>query len=168
VTRFDRLIESLVRVKAQRPDLEAVIIGEGYERPTLEALRQRYHAQDWLALPGRLDDDEVVAWYRKAWLVASSSVREGWGMTLTEAGACATPAVATDIAGHRDAVVHGTTGILVDGIDGQAEAMVELLGDDTLRARLGRGALERSRWFTWDATARGTLEALGGEAAAHR
>jgi glycosyltransferase involved in cell wall biosynthesis len=167
VKRFDLLIESLVRAKAACPDLQAVIIGEGYERPALEALRKRHHAEHWLALPGRLDDDEVVDWYRKAWLVASSSLREGWGMTLTEAGACGTPAVATDIAGHRDAVVHGTTGVLVDGVQGQADAMVELLGDEALRIRLGRGAIERARFFTWDATARGTLEALASEAATH-
>ena len=34
-------------------------------------------------------------WYRRAWVVASTSQREGWGMTLTEAAACGTPAVAT-------------------------------------------------------------------------
>ena len=84
-------------------------------------------------------------------------------MTLTEAGACGTPAVATDIAGHRDAVLDGRTGLLADGVDGVAAALVEVLTDDALRFRLGRGALERSRWFTWHATARSTLEALASE-----
>jgi glycosyltransferase involved in cell wall biosynthesis len=166
VKRFDRLIESLVRVKRSCPALEAIIIGEGYERPALEELRRQHHAEDWLALPGRLEDDELVEWYQKAWLVASCSLREGWGMTLTEAGACGTPAVASDIAGHRDAVLDGRTGLLVDGVAGQADAMLEVLGDDALRARLGRGAHERARWFTWDATARSTLEALATEATA--
>jgi glycosyltransferase involved in cell wall biosynthesis len=165
VKRFDLLIESLVRVRQRCPELTAVIIGEGYERPALEALRAQHHAEDWLALPGRLSDEQVVDWYRRAWLVASTSQREGWGMTLTEAGACGTPAVASDIAGHRDAVVHGSTGLLVEGVDGATEAMVRLLGDEDLRARLGRAALERSRWFTWDATARAALQALVGEVA---
>ena len=94
------------------PALRAVIIGEGYERPALEALRAS-SAPRMARLPGHVDDEELVAWYRRAWVVASSSQREGWGMTLTEAAACATPAVATDIAGHRDAVVDGESGSLV-------------------------------------------------------
>jgi glycosyltransferase involved in cell wall biosynthesis len=164
VKRFDLLVESLVRTKEKVPELRAVIVGEGYERPSLEALRRRHGAEDWLDLPGRLDDEALRAYYQRAWVVASSSLREGWGMTLTEAAACGTPAVATDIAGHRDAVLDERTGLLANGIDGIAAALAEVLTDDELRARLGKGALERARWFTWDATARSTLEALASEA----
>lgn len=163
VKRFDLLIEALVRAKEKCPRLRAVVVGEGYERPALEALRARHGAEGWIELPGRVADEELAEWYRRAWVVASTSQREGWGMTLTEAGACGTPAVATDIAGHRDAVVDGRTGLLADGVDGVAAALVEVVGDETLRARLGRGALERSHWFTWQATARATLEALVAE-----
>jgi len=165
VKRFDLLIEALAQARVVRPDLRAVIIGEGYERPALEALRRRLRAEDWLSLPGRLSDDEVVSWYRQAWVVASTSLREGWGMTLTEAAACGTPSVVTDIAGHRDAVIDRRTGLLVgDRASTIAGALGEVLDDETLRARLGRGALERARWFTWDAAARSTLEALASEA----
>ena len=163
VKRFDLLIEALVRARTVVPDLEAVIVGEGYERGALEALRRHHRAEGWLSLPGRASDDELLDWYRQAWVVASTSQREGWGMTLTEAGACGTPAVATDIAGHRDAVLDGRTGLLVDGTDAVAAAIAEVLSDAGLRARLGRGAIERSRWFTWQATARTTLEALADE-----
>ena len=169
VKRFDLLIEALVQARARRPDLRAVIIGEGYERPHLEELLRRHAADDWLSLPGRLPDADVVAFYRQAWVVASTSLREGWGMTLTEAGSCGTPAVATDIAGHRDAVLDGRSGLLVDDrASSIAAALTEVLADQTLRTRLGRGALERARWFTWDATARSTLEALATEADSRR
>jgi glycosyltransferase involved in cell wall biosynthesis len=164
VKRFDALLRSLVPLKADHPDLEAVIIGEGYERSALERLRAELGAVDWVHLPGRVGDDELVDWYRRAWVVASSSQREGWGMTLTEAAACGTPAVATNIAGHADAVVDGESGLLVDDIDDLSGALGRVLGDEVLRSRLSKGALERARWFTWDATARRALEALAGEA----
>ena len=116
VKRFDVLLRALAQVKADQPDLGAIIIGEGYERPALEALRAELGADDWVSLPGHVEADELVSWYRRAWVVASSSQREGWGMSLTEAAACGTPAVATAIAGHTDAVLGGESGLLVDDV----------------------------------------------------
>ncbi len=164
VKRFDALLRSLAAVKADFPALCAVIIGEGSERPALEALRDELGATEWVSLPGRVDDAALVDWYRRAWVVASSSQREGWGMTLTEAAACGTPAVATAIAGHADAVLDGESGLLVEDLDDLPTALGRVLGDEVLRSRLSKGALVRARWFTWDATARRALEALAEEA----
>jgi glycosyltransferase involved in cell wall biosynthesis len=165
VKRFDLLMHALVRVKAKMPDLQAVIAGEGYDRERLEALRGSLGAESWLSLPGRVGDGMLVDLYRSAWTVASVSRREGWGMTLTEAGACATPAVASDIAGHRDAVVDGRTGLLAgEGAESIAAAICRMLEDAALRARLGAGALARARQFTWEAAASATLGALAQEA----
>ena len=164
VKRLDAMLRALAEVKRDQPDLRAVVIGEGYERPALEALRAELGAADWVSMPGRVDDAELVSWYRQAWVVASSSQREGWGMTLTEAAACGTPAVATAIAGHADAVLNGESGILVDDVRQLSGALGRVLGDEVLRSRLSKGALNRARWFTWDATARRALEALAEEA----
>jgi glycosyltransferase involved in cell wall biosynthesis len=164
VKRFDVLVRSLADLRERVPALRAVIIGEGYARPELERLRAELGAESWLELPGRVEDAELVEWYRRAWVVASTSLREGWGMTLTEAAACGTPAVATDIAGHTDAVLDGQSGRLVASTDDIAAALERVLRDEVLRNRLSRGALSRARWFTWAATARRSLEALAEEA----
>ena len=163
--RFDDLLRALALAKASVPELQAVIIGEGYERSALEALQAQFGAADWLHLPGRVGDDELLSWYRRAWVVASASQREGWGMTLTEAAGCGTPAVATAIAGHVDAVLDGESGLLVDrttpdGVGDFAEALTRVLTDDVLRNRLSKGALSRAGDLTWQATARRTLVAL--------
>jgi glycosyltransferase involved in cell wall biosynthesis len=165
VKRFDALLRALARVKAEHPALEAVIVGEGYERPALEAVRAELGATDWVQLPGRVGEDELLSLYRRAWVVASSSQREGWGMTLTEAAACGTPAVATNIAGHADAVLDGESGLLVDDVEDLAPALARVLDDEVLRSRLSKGALSRARWFTWETTARRALEALAAEVA---
>jgi glycosyltransferase involved in cell wall biosynthesis len=163
VKRFDVLVRALADLRERVPTLRAVIIGEGYARPELEQLRSELGAESWLELPGRVEDDELVEWYRRAWVVASTSLREGWGMTLTEAAACGTPAVATAIAGHSDAVLEGQSGLLVESTDDIAGALERVLTDEVLRNRLSRGALSRARWFTWGATARRSLEALAEE-----
>jgi glycosyltransferase involved in cell wall biosynthesis len=164
VKRFDLLIDQLVEVRQDLPTLRAVIVGEGYERRRLEALVHAAGAESWLTLPGRVEDRELVDLYRRAWVVASASSREGWGMTITEAASCGTPAVATRIAGHRDAVLDKKSGVLVDHPGDLAVALSGLLRDEVRRARLREGGLARARDLTWDATATGTLHALVDEA----
>jgi glycosyltransferase involved in cell wall biosynthesis len=153
VKRYDVLVDALVAAKAEVPMLRAVIVGEGYERPRLEALLDARGAAGWIELRGRVDDRALLALYRSAWVVASSSLREGWGMTLTEAAACGTPSVATDIAGHRDAVVDGETGLLVADDAGLGPALARVLTDDELRRRLGTTARGRAARLTWARTA---------------
>ncbi len=168
VKRFDLLVDALVRLRSRHPDLEAVIVGEGYERPALEALVAARGAGEWLSLPGYLADDDLVALYRRAWVVTSASQREGWGMTVTEAGACGTPAVVTRIGGHEDAVADGCSGLLADTMDDLVAGLDAVLGDEVLRRRLTTGAVERAASLTWEEAARGALAALAAEALARR
>ncbi len=160
VKRYDALIDALARARVDVPNLEAVIVGEGYARDALERRIHELRAEKWLQLPGFVSDDDKIDLYRRAWLLASASVHEGWGMTVTEAGACGTPAVATDIAGHRDAVRDGETGLLVRSDDELATALSRVLRDDALRLRLTAGARDHAARFTWGATALGTLSVL--------
>ena len=107
-------------------------MGEGYERRALEARRSAAGAEGWLHLPGYVEPDALVALYRRAWVLASSSAREGWGMTITEAGACGTPSVVSRIAGHLDAVLEGESGLLAVDIERLRKsdgALVVLDGD---------------------------------------
>ena len=67
-----------------------MIVGEGYRRDELEAQIHAARAGTWIGLPGRIDEDAKVDLYRRAWVLASASAREGWGMTITEAAACGT------------------------------------------------------------------------------
>jgi glycosyltransferase involved in cell wall biosynthesis len=168
VKRFDVLVDVLVRLKARHPDLEAVIVGEGYRRADLEAQIHEAHAEQWIRLPGHVTDDEVIDLYRRAWVLSSASAREGWGMTVTEAASCGTPAVVTRIAGHADAVAEGSSGLLADSPDELLGALDRVLGDRVLRTRLEAGALDHSARFTWATTARATLEVLAAEALRRR
>ena len=167
VKRFELLVDQVAPLRSRHPDLRLVIVGEGAERDLIEARITRHDAADWVTLAGRITDDELVALYRRAWIVASASVAEGWGMTLTEAAACGTPAVATDIAGHRDAVADGRTGVLA-APDELGAAIGRVVADPDLRARLHAGALAHAATFTWEATAAATLTVLADDALRRR
>jgi glycosyltransferase involved in cell wall biosynthesis len=163
VKRFDALIRAVAAARRRVGAIDLVIVGEGAERDHLEALVEELGASEWVRLRGHVPGPELVALYRRAWLLASASAAEGWGMTITEAAACGVPAVVTDIAGHRDAVIDGVTGVLVDR-DHLADAIAALVADAGRRGGLGAAALARAATLTWEATAAGTLAVLAAEA----
>jgi glycosyltransferase involved in cell wall biosynthesis len=166
VKRLELLIDAVARARLEVPALRVLIVGEGYERPRLEAKIKAVGGASWIDLAGHVSDDDLADAYRRAWVLASTSLREGWNMTITEAGACGTPAVVSDIAGHRDALTHGVGGLLVDPGEEFVDALVQVLADKALRESLARGAVARARDLTWDATAATVLGALVEEAEA--
>jgi glycosyltransferase involved in cell wall biosynthesis len=87
-------------------------------------------------------------------MLLMASVREGWGLVVTEANACGTPTVAYDVPGLRDAVRHERTGLLV-GPSPQhlAAGMIRLWKDPALYARLAADAFGWSRSFSFDRAA---------------
>ena len=113
-------------------------------------------AGSWATLLGHVTRGQLRDEYRRAWVVGSASLAEGWGLSLTEGAACGTPAVATDISGHRCSVVDGVTGVLASE-DQLAAALAAVLTDEPRRERLGAAALVRARTRTWEASALGVL-----------
>jgi glycosyltransferase involved in cell wall biosynthesis len=164
VKRFDRLIRAVVEARRSAPELELTIVGTGPDESQLADLVEELDAGSFIRFAGRVSDQELVEIYQSAWAVASSSVREGWGMTLTEAAACGTPAVATRIPGHVDALAEGKSGLLADDDTDLARQIARITTDAPLRERLTAGALEHAGRFTWDATATRIMEVLADEA----
>jgi glycosyltransferase involved in cell wall biosynthesis len=142
VKRFELVIEAAIEARRSVPGLTLTIVGDGPMRAELEARAAAADAADWIRFPGRVDREDLVAHYRRAWLVVSGSLAEGWGLSLTEGAACGTPCVATDIRGHRSSVVAGETGILVEP------------------SALGGAALARARTLTWENSALGLTRVL--------
>ncbi len=156
VKRFELLLTAVERARELVPGTQLRIIGIGPLQTELQGWIDDHDANGWATLLGSVSLSQLRDEYRRAWIVASASLAEGWGLSLTEGAACATPAVATDISGHRCSVVDGTTGVLAPpGELGVAIAAV--LGDDERRSRLATAGLARVRTMTWDESARGVL-----------
>jgi phosphatidylinositol alpha-mannosyltransferase len=90
--------------------------------------------------------------------VAPSIGGESFGMVLTEAFACATPVIASNIPGYRD-VMTPKTGVLVPPEDpaALAQGLIALLADEPRRQSLGIGARERAHDFSWERIGRQLL-----------
>jgi glycosyltransferase involved in cell wall biosynthesis len=160
--RFELVVDAAVEARRSVPGLTVTIIGSGPLASDLQHRIDAAGATEWIHLAGHVSDDALVAAYRSAWLVVSGSIAEGWGLSLTEGAACGTPAVATDIDGHRSSVRAGETGLLVPPA-ALGATIADVLLDRELRERLATGALRRARTLTWDSSALGLTEALRSE-----
>ncbi|MFT3924137.1 MAG: glycosyltransferase [Myxococcales bacterium] len=90
----------------------------------------------------------VNALQRHASIVVQKSLREGFGLTVSEAMWKAKPVIATRVGGIQDQIEHGVSGILLDDPHSQlelADALARLLGDRGLSDRMGNSARERVR-----------------------
>lgn len=159
VKRFDVLIEQFARTRHRLPDAVLTIVGDGPERARLEGRIADLGARDWIRLVGRVPTEDLLALYRSSWLIASASLTEGWGLTLTEAAGCGTPAVATDVPGHRSSVRAGRTGHLV-AVDELGPALADLLIDEERRRMMSDQAVLWARSLSWDRLAEQVLQPL--------
>ena len=88
---------------------------------------------------------EVNAFQSQADVVIQKSLREGFGLTVTEAMWKVRPVVAGNVGGIPLQIAEGETGYLIDSVEQAAERCVEILRDPGLGRRLGRTAKERAR-----------------------
>ena len=160
VKRQCAALDALAAARRSVPDLRVELIGDGPDRVDVEAWIRANAADAWVDVRGRVTDEELLDAYRRAWLVVSASYAEGWGMSLTEGGACGTPCVATDIAGHRGAAIDGRTGLLVSDPVAIGPAVADPLADPQRRAALAEGAIEHAAGLSWTAVAARHLELL--------
>ena len=90
---------------------------------------------------------------QQAWALVFPSVKEGWGMTVTECAACKTPAIVSGVSGLKDSVVNNQTGIILSSNpppEEIANAMISLINNSKLRDKLSKQASLYSRKFSWD------------------
>ena len=155
-------VEAFARLLRVCPDLELHIAGDGPGRDELQRLIVRKRLDHRIRLWGRVDESCKRALLRGATAVLQTSVKEGWGLTVIEANACGTPAIASCVAGLRDSVIHEYTGLLftAGNPDALAECMLRISQDHGLRARLAGNARSFARRFDWDVAAERTLEVL--------
>jgi glycosyltransferase involved in cell wall biosynthesis len=163
--RYKR-VEVLLDALDRTPEAVLEIAGDGDHRPALEAEIARRGLSDRVRLHGHVTEERKRELYQEAWVNATASSAEGWALSVMEAAACGTPTVALAVGGVQESVEDGRTGLLARDAGELAEQIQLILRDPELRDSLGAAALERAHAFTWDATARRTLEVLEGQVAA--
>jgi glycosyltransferase involved in cell wall biosynthesis len=153
--RLDLLLRLWDRVR-QVVGGKLVIAGDGPERARLEAL-----AGPGVVFTGRVSEQEKHRLLCSAWLLMHPALIEGWGIVVSEAAIRGTPAIAFDVPGLRDSVVHGETGMLVRTEGQFASAWASLVIDGRRREELGLAARTRALQLHWSSAVEGFAEVAG-------
>jgi glycosyltransferase involved in cell wall biosynthesis len=132
------------RARARGLDAELVVVGDGRRR---------------------VDDAELAALYAGALAVVAPSYLEGFGLVALEAATHGTPAVVSDLRCFAETLGDAALRVAVGDAGALADALLRIVGDDALRARLGAAARERAALYTWERAA-AALHPLLGQAAA--
>jgi glycosyltransferase involved in cell wall biosynthesis len=141
------LFQALALLSGHDAPVHLAVVGDGEERPRLEALAGRLGLGARIHFLGWRTDLETIL--KELDVVICASKNEGTPVALIEAMAAGVPVLSTDVGGVADLIAHGETGWLVRPGDPSslAHAIRHLLGDEPLRARLAAAgrtvALER-------------------------
>jgi glycosyltransferase involved in cell wall biosynthesis len=147
-------VEQAVDILASRamshPDLELHVVGGGYWEDSIAEHARARGVADRVHLHGFVPEERKHELLARAWVVVMPSHKEGWGLTIVEAGLHGTPAVAYGFAGGpSESIVHGRTGLLADSVGEFEDHVIRLVDDAAMRRDLGRTARLYASSFDW-------------------
>ncbi len=121
---------------------------------------EEYAQLDDVHLPGYIADEDLGALYAGALALLFPSLHEGFGFPVLEAMHCGTPVITSRSSSLPE--LAGAAALLVDPTDvtDMTQQMTRLMSDQTLRKGLIRAGHAQAAEFTWERTARATLDAL--------
>lgn len=148
---IDVAIRAFSPVAKKYPRSRLNIAGAGEGIKELRHLTQELNLTRHVYFFGRVSDRERTQLLSESWAMLQPSSFEGWGITVIEANACGTIAIASDVIGLRDSVRHNKTGVLVPPLDHIAlsQAIEALIAHPSRLAQLSRSARSWSLNFNW-------------------
>ncbi len=151
--RTDLAIKATWTLKPKYPGIRLHIMGRGYEQERLQSLVQKLNLQKNVSFDFNGSDGEKIKLMSQAWALIFPSVKEGWGITVTESAACGAPTIASRVSGLIDSVQEGKNGIFVSKNPSPkelAQAMERIITDDKLRNKLSEESVRLSQNYSWD------------------
>jgi glycosyltransferase involved in cell wall biosynthesis len=140
------LLEAFARLLERVPEARLIVVGDGEQRPALEAQAARLGVAEAVAFEGGRPHGAMPQYYRAAGVFCLPSLYEGFPLAILEAMAAGLPVVATAVAGVPEAVADGVTGRVVPPEDAGAlaDALAELAADRARARAMGEAGRRRA------------------------
>jgi glycosyltransferase involved in cell wall biosynthesis len=148
--------------KAKLPNLQMKLAGDSssdYGQQVLAYIAASPH-KDSIECLGHVTEEQKIDVMRRSHCITVSSIKEGWGLIVTEAASQGTPAVVYDADGLRDSVKHRQTGLVTDANPaGMADGIVNLLDDEPSYKTIRKTAWQWSKQVTFEQSYKDFMEA---------
>lgn len=161
--RVEHQVQAFEIAKTQVSELSLIVAGRATQkqRQKIKRLIQQSRFSKDIKYLGSVSTEKKIELMQRAHLILETSVKEGWGLTVTEAASQGTPAIAYNVDGLRDSVQHNQTGLVVEERpEALARAILRLIRDPALYQRLRVGAWQQSQKFTFGRSYKDFLQAV--------
>ncbi len=158
----DGIIKILNELNKKIGQVFLLVLGEGSELNKLQNLAKERKVADRFKFLGRIDNRQIIDYFKIADLFILNSNYEGLSHTLLEAMTAGIPIIATKVGGNPEVLSDGQEGLMVH-YNNQAElleAAVKILTNQDLARRLVINAKEKLKVFNWEKTAKQTYETI--------
>lgn len=156
-------IKAFELAKIDIPNLKLKIAGstEGdYGRKVFDYIKKSL-AKDDIKVYGKIPTVEKIRLLQRSHILLQTSIKEGWGLTITEAASQGTPSVAYDVDGLRDNIINDKTGILTEqNPEALSRGIKKLLSGEDYYVKLRNAAWKASRKVTFDQSYKDFKKAL--------
>jgi glycosyltransferase involved in cell wall biosynthesis len=158
-------VEAFELAREKMPELKLIVAGDAasrYGRRVLAHIRRSPH-RDHIEVLGKVPPSERLELMRRSHVILSAAVKEGWGLTITEAASQGTPAIVYNVDGLRDSVRHGLTGLITpkNSPRAMATSIHELLTDPERYRALRHAAWQWSHDISFDRSYQDFKNVLG-------
>nr|MBN1228359.1 glycosyltransferase family 4 protein [Anaerolineae bacterium] len=156
-----RLVDAFSLVRQTHPELSLVLAGRsGWEKESFFERCNRDDVAGHVILPGYIADEDLPALYSGALLYVFPSLYEGFGFPALESMACGTPVVCANTSSLPELVGDAALTFAPTDVEALVEAILRILNEESLREKLIARGFERVKQFSWETTARATLDIL--------
>ena len=147
-------IKAFELAKKDIPELKMKVAGhaiKAYGTQVLEYIKNSEYAES-IEYLGAVSRDKKIELMNEAHLILVTSVKEGWGLIVTEAGSQGTPAIVYNVDGLRDSVIDSVSGIICEEntLECLANNIKRLYEDRNFYHTLQQNTLEQSKTYTED------------------
>lgn len=157
-------IRAFELVKKRVENLKLIVAGNSdgkYGKKILSMINDSPYSDD-IHYAGTVSLDEKILLLKKSHILLMSSVKEGWGLVVTEAASQGTPSIVFDVSGLRNSVKNNITGIICseNTVKNMAEQILELIINKKKYLKLKNNALEDAKSFTLKKSVNKFFEAI--------
>jgi len=147
-------IQAFEYARDRDANLKMIVAGDStssYGKKVVDYTQASRH-KDSITVTGRVPAEERLRLMREAAVILVTSVKEGWGLIVTEANSQGTPAIVYDTDGLRDSVIDTVTGVVSANSkpDAMGENIISLLKDKKRYEEMRLAAWKNSKQFTFE------------------